>query len=270
MNNYRDISLMWVSLAARGRWHYVFADIRRSLIGSTLSGVHDGVWLNRDLNLYGNSWAIFLSMVKAYNISYTAQMVNHQSNTARVCYSVYLTNANAEPDKAPPTSPAPQVLSFWDIACASPGSQFKTPTLIAHDKTAASLLLWEDIGLSLFANAPESLSCNKCEQLLVSHLNWMRDSGHGTDAGLLQEILSWPVEWSSFHGIEELRTPIFKLQATNWANPYHQKHCVQVMGDSYPAEGAAGLYFPYQQKAFKPVSDSASFKKGILHNTPAK
>ncbi|MES2275312.1 MAG: hypothetical protein V4592_04770 [Bacteroidota bacterium] len=269
MNN-REISLMWVSLAARDAWHNTFADLRKVMIVTTLSGVHSGQWQSRSLNLYGNSWMVFLSMVKNYNVSYTSQVVHHRSAPARMCHSVYITHNDFAAVNGPTASRPAAEITFWDIAQGSSVSLFKTETLIEYVQTPMSLLLWEDIGLSLFADIPSGLSCNECCNIVESHLNWMDACGYGSDAETLREILSWPVEWSSFHGIEELRTPLFKLQATNWAKIYHPKHTVQIMGDGYPAEGAVGLNFPYQQKAFKSVSSSASFKNGVLHNACSK
>ncbi|OCX52985.1 hypothetical protein BEL04_01260 [Mucilaginibacter sp. PPCGB 2223] len=268
--NDRNISLMWVSLDARNTWHNKFASLRKSLLASTLIGVHEGRWQSRSLNLYGHLWGTFLSMAKTFEVAYTSQTVACRSSPSRVCNRVYLTNVYAEPDQKQQQNDALRAPTIWDIAKNSPQSRFKTPALIEHDQTLNSLLLWEDMGLSLFAHAPQNLSCSDNAQLLENHLNWMQCNGYAADAGVLSEVLSWPVEWSSCHGIEEFRTPLFKLQATNWARPYHQKYSVQILGDRYPAEGVTGLSFPYQQKGFKPVSDSASFKKGIIHNTSAK
>jgi hypothetical protein len=270
MSNNREISVMWVSLAARDAWHTRFANLRKALIMSTLSGVHHGKWQSRSLNLYGNTWMVFLSVVKNYNVSYTSKTVSNRSATARICHSVYIANKNFAPVNQPALNQQPSDVSFWELARNSPESQFKTETLIVHGQTPMSILLWEDMGLSLFAGIPSGLTCSECGHIIQSHLNWMDTCGHGTDAEALREILSWPVEWSSLHGIEELRTPLFKLQATNWAKLYRQKHTVQIMGDGYPAEGATGLQFPYQTNAFKPVSDSAAFKKGVVHNACTK
>jgi len=59
----------------------------------------------------------------------------------------------------------------------------------------------------------------------------------------LEEILSWPVEWSALHGAAEIRTPVLKLIHDTEYTP-SEIH-VQFPGKGYPYEGATGNRFPY-------------------------
>jgi MoaA/NifB/PqqE/SkfB family radical SAM enzyme len=77
----------------------------------------------------------------------------------------------------------------------------------------------------------------------------------------LSEMLSWPFEWSSLHGIAEIRTPILKIAATTDAAAH--KHTVQCKGDSYPEEGAAGVVFPYRKPKRLRVTESAGYRRGL-------
>jgi hypothetical protein len=268
MKNHRTISAAWVSEEARDKWSGIFHDLGRAFISSTLSGVHHGRWEKRDMKLYGNSWLLFLSMAKSYNVSYVSRIAHDQSSASRICREVQITCMPLHGQHTPEAESSPSMQpTIWDVAVGSPGSLQKAPGLIEHHSTPVTIHLWQDFGLSLFAHAPSSLSCINCAILVKDHFEWMRSIKLEKEAEIAEEILSWPVEWSSLNGIEELRTPIVKLMSTNWLHPYHEKRIVQVHGTKYPQEGAFGLQFPYRKKHFRAVSDSASFKKGILHNT---
>jgi hypothetical protein len=79
----------------------------------------------------------------------------------------------------------------------------------------------------------------------------------------LEDILSWPAEWSALHGIAELKTPILKMttraEATAW------KDVVRWNGSRYPDEGARGVNFPYQAPNRCVVSSSRGFERGLRH-----
>lgn len=59
----------------------------------------------------------------------------------------------------------------------------------------------------------------------------------------LEEILSWPVEWSALHGAAEIRTPVLKI--IHDTNHTKTELVVQFQGKGYPKEGATGNRFPY-------------------------
>jgi hypothetical protein len=63
-------------------------------------------------------------------------------------------------------------------------------------------------------------------------------------AGWIDEILSWPVEWTALHGIAEVRTPILKFCTATDATA--GKYTVRWTGRAYPSDGVQGLGFPYR------------------------
>jgi hypothetical protein len=75
-----------------------------------------------------------------------------------------------------------------------------------------------------------------------------------------REILSWPAEWSSLHGIAEIRTPILKI-STN-TDAVDTTCVVRFLGSGYPEEGAFGLAFPYQARAM-PAGRAAAYRRGL-------
>jgi 2-polyprenyl-3-methyl-5-hydroxy-6-metoxy-1,4-benzoquinol methylase len=80
----------------------------------------------------------------------------------------------------------------------------------------------------------------------------------------MEEILSWPVEWSALHGIAEIKTPILKVSTRS--DIAHGKRVVRWHGSAYPAEGARGLSFPYVKPRSLAVTASASFRRGMAHS----
>jgi hypothetical protein len=60
----------------------------------------------------------------------------------------------------------------------------------------------------------------------------------------LNEMLSWPVEWSALHGIAEIRTPIVKISTSTDATA--EKFTIRWIGKGYPPDGARGLAFPFK------------------------
>jgi SAM-dependent methyltransferase len=84
----------------------------------------------------------------------------------------------------------------------------------------------------------------------------------------LAAILSWPVEWSSLHGIAEIKTPLLKLITDTDA--FACKHAVRRGGDGYPTEGAMGLNFPYSRPTKNKLSSSAGFRRGLEHKVLPK
>lgn len=65
-----------------------------------------------------------------------------------------------------------------------------------------------------------------------------------TELAWADEMLSWPMEYSALHGIAIVTTPVTKV-ITN--TDYTPHACVlRVEGTRFPAEGATGLKFPFQ------------------------
>ena len=70
--------------------------------------------------------------------------------------------------------------------------------------------------------------------------------------GRLDEILSWPVEWSTLHGIAEVKTPVLKFRTASDATA--GKYTVQWEAGSFPLAGAVGLGFPYRaERSHRPA-----------------
>lgn len=123
--------------------------------------------------------------------------------------------------------------------------------------------LWRWLGIRATSHLPCGFDCADTVALARAHL----DLGHRLhltkEVEDLVTILSWPVEWSSLHGIAEIKTPILKIITVTDA--FAHKHTVRRSGDSYPAEGAIGLAFPYHRPKKDKLSSSPGFRRGLAH-----
>jgi SAM-dependent methyltransferase len=81
--------------------------------------------------------------------------------------------------------------------------------------------------------------------------------------GWIEEILSWPVEWTALHGIAEIKTPVLKVVTRTDATA--ERYVVRRPGASWPREGSTGVRFPFQTPERALVSDSAGFHRGLEH-----
>ena len=104
-------------------------------------------------------------------------------------------------------------------------------------------VLWRRAGLRALHYLPCSWECAASRVAGRAHRELARALGLGAEGDLLLELLGWPVEWSSLHGISELRTPVFKVVAR--ADATLGKHTVRWAGSAYPAGAPTGHAFPY-------------------------
>jgi len=106
------------------------------------------------------------------------------------------------------------------------------------------LLRW--LGIQLAYHAPCSFDCEATNKKISEIIGSGRNSGYSTEMDWLEEMLSWPVEWSALHGIAEIKTPVVKFIATTDATA--NKYIVRYKGNAFPEEGATGTSFPYKLK----------------------
>jgi hypothetical protein len=102
------------------------------------------------------------------------------------------------------------------------------------------LLRW--LGVRSTPHLPCSFSCEATTGFFREF--W---SGHENteEYNWLCEMLSWPAEWSALHGVARIKTPICEISTRT--DSTGERYTVRKLGESYPAEGAAGLVFPYRR-----------------------
>jgi hypothetical protein len=103
------------------------------------------------------------------------------------------------------------------------------------------LLRW--LGLRLVSHLPCSHDCKATTEIAEGMVTLAR-AEYLTDIDKLLEVLSWPVQYSSLHGIAEIVTPVFKI-ITN-TEPLRHKFVRQFAGKE-PVIRARGNEFPFEQ-----------------------
>ena len=124
-------------------------------------------------------------------------------------------------------------------------------------------IFWQWAHVSPLSYAPCSPDCAAAH---AQHGEWMRharNNGYGTEMDWLDEILSWPLEWTALHGIAELKSPV--LKATWATDVVHMKTTLRFHGKGYPNEGATGLAFPFRSPARPLLTTSQAYGRGMAN-----
>jgi hypothetical protein len=100
---------------------------------------------------------------------------------------------------------------------------------------------WHPLGVRLTPHAACRFDCEQSVTLARKFCESARRHGHAREIEETVEILQWPVEWSSLHGIAETRTPILKMMQ-NTDSCVH-KRVIRRSGNMFPDEGARGICF---------------------------
>jgi hypothetical protein len=124
-----------------------------------------------------------------------------------------------------------------------------------------SNMLWRQLGLRAIPHLPCRFDCPKTGELGLRFLDAAGQAGFHDEAGWLEEILSWPVQWSALHGIAEIKTPVLKMSARTDATG--NKLTVRWEGSRYPEEGPIGVAFPYKVQVAPLVTASPAFMRGL-------
>ena len=107
------------------------------------------------------------------------------------------------------------------------------------------LLRW--IGVRLVSHLPCSFNCFETMRIGDRNIQLARQLQCNEEVDHLIEMLSWPVEWTSLHGIAIITTPIFKIITASDALPF--KASFKLEGIAYPKEAGSGLAFPFLRSA---------------------
>lgn len=132
--------------------------------------------------------------------------------------------------------------STWPMALATEGVEHGERSLTVAPFPASNIL-WRWLGVRIVPHLPCCFRCTETERLGSTLLQIGKAAGFNAEMGWLAEILRWPAEWSSLHGIAEVKTPVLRVSARTDATSV--KYVVRLKGTLYPTEGARGVRFPY-------------------------
>jgi len=153
----------------------------------------------------------------------------------------------------------------WPMAAATAGITNGTREVTVTGPAPANIL-WRWMGVRAVPHLPCRTTCEPTRELGDRLLDVGRRSGYVEQMDWLEQMLSWPVEWSALHGIAEVKTPVLKVSTRTDATPV--KYVVRREGTSYPAEGARGLGFPYEVPIRQRYTASPSFRRGLEQAVP--
>jgi hypothetical protein len=105
-------------------------------------------------------------------------------------------------------------------------------------------VLLRHLGVRAVSHLPCSFGCTKSAEMGQELFRIGRRAGYEREMAWLADILSWPIGWSSLHGIAIVTTPILKVVSSTTALAY--KVTIRRKGTRYPVEGAIGTEFPFQ------------------------
>jgi len=151
----------------------------------------------------------------------------------------------------------------WAMAVNTVASHNPAEPLDVAGPPAANVL-WRWVGIRAVPHLPCRCDCRESAAFGQALLKLGREIGFTEEISWMEEILSWPVEWSALHGIAEIKTPILKVSTRTDLAP--GKRVVRRQGSGYPAEGARGLVFPFKTPPAPAVTGSASFRRGMTQS----
>ncbi len=151
----------------------------------------------------------------------------------------------------------------WPMAVNTAARKEVSPTHYEVEGPPQCNILLRWLGVRAVPHLPCSFDCAATVQRAEQLLALGKEAGYTQELAWLQEMLEWPIEWSALHGIAEIKTPIVKIATLTDATPY--KYVVRRRGQTYPAEGAHGLAFPYYQPVCLHLSHSRSFQRGLAN-----
>ncbi len=122
-------------------------------------------------------------------------------------------------------------------ALSSPGTTIRLP------KDTAFHPLLANLGLTLLPIIPSRFDDPVAEQTCTNFLQLATREGYLAAVASFWECMSWSVSWSSYHGITEVKTPVFRLCHSSAIGPREVR--IWKEGTSSTACGASGLAFPF-------------------------
>jgi|HubBroStandDraft_6_1064221.scaffolds.fasta_scaffold00435_9 hypothetical protein len=147
----------------------------------------------------------------------------------------------------------------WEMALE--GLSVSNPEQILIEKPMVTNVLWRWVGIRAVPHLPCRFDCTHSVSFSHRFLAVGSELGLHDETRWLQEILSWPLEWSALHGIAEIKTPLLKMCTKTDVNI--TKRIVRCCGDNYPEEGARGVKFPYRTPTQEMLTTSPGFQRGL-------
>ncbi|MCG8476252.1 MAG: hypothetical protein MI784_12365 [Cytophagales bacterium] len=267
-------SVAWVSDAVRLVWKARFDKINQAFVQTTVEALNSGHWSFRNVLLEGRWYFKMLALAKKKNLRTEGELVGNPGKSGSRFYELGLGFELGDQESGccegcSSNAVTERKENLWkaalrsEILHAQPAEPVPSPHTIELTDQADAGAFWHKMLCTVGYRNRCSLSCPKHRIWHNELLEHMQQQGFSREAGWLRQIHEWPLEWSAFHGIAELRTPILKLAYDTDYTPV--PYTIRRKGESYPAEGAVGNRFPYRQPRFKKITDSKSYQTGLKY-----
>ena len=151
----------------------------------------------------------------------------------------------------------------WPQAMRS-GVEAEDRILNIREWDSGTNVVWRWLGLRMVPHLPCSFTCKASAESALSFKSLMDPEGRET----MEEMLSWPLEWSVLHGIAEVKTPILRFVATS--DFALDKHVVRLHSAAIPPEMPTGIEFPYLRRIGLALTESQAYRsaKQVLSGPP--
>ncbi|HET8846037.1 MAG TPA: radical SAM protein [Ktedonobacteraceae bacterium] len=124
-------------------------------------------------------------------------------------------------------------------------------------------ILLRQLGIALPDYLPCHLHCEESTRRSSALLALGHEVAAGEEIHWLEEMLNWPAEWSTLHGVAELKTGIVKLAYES--DFFEQKHTIRYHGVTLASDAARGLSFAYQNPQGRPFPSRKTGEKVGKH-----
>ena len=150
----------------------------------------------------------------------------------------------------------------WAMALNSGNSSRSENCVTISNLDWRANILWRWMGARPVFHLPCRFDCQPTIEVAQRLVEIGENHGYKQEMKWLEEILSWPVEWTALHGIAEIKTPVMKVSTRTDATAF--KLSVRVQGTRYPNQGAQGLAFPFNfMKPDDRFTNSTNFRRGL-------
>lgn len=118
-----------------------------------------------------------------------------------------------------------------------------------------------NLGIRPVFHFPCSLDCKESIKIFEKIISLFEEFNYYKELEDFKNILQWPLEWSSLHGISEIKTPVFKISMNTDSTP--ENYTIRFNGKIFPENGSNGITFPFRKPAKLLLTESKSYKEGL-------
>ncbi len=166
------------------------------------------------------------------------------------CAQAYAHAAGSQSDADP----------IWRMAIATVPADLGRQDVEPNGPCQANVIC-RPLGIHAVPHLPCSFACGATAELGRRFIVLGRRLGRAAEMDWLVDFLDMPMDWSSLHGIAQVRMPLLKMVAPT--APLAILYRVRRSGSNYPDEGGVGLSFPFKPHRGTPLTRSRGYRRGL-------